>query len=276
MKGSYFLRVIFSVLFLFLAILFSPNVNAQNKNKFNNWNRSYYKSRYGASVSKKPKTKCNELKKKKKNGPKVQRYYAKNTKAKKKEFAESDGTPITQVTPKPKPVPKPVPKPEPKPESKPENKTTDENRQIRDDVLEKNNLPKPTNEEHEKIKKDVEEKMEVIEQIKPIKLEPLYFTFDEDEFSVVDMEPFLVAVEYALKGRIILIEGHTDPRGSAQYNVQLSIKRVEKIRSLMHDMGVPDDRISIVGYGEEQASDIQNMTDEEILQKSRRVDFTVF
>ncbi|MDH5597799.1 MAG: OmpA family protein [Cyclobacteriaceae bacterium] len=273
MKGSYFLRVIFSIALIFLALLSSMDVSAQNKNKFNNWNRSYYKSRYGASVSKKPKTKCNELKKKKKNGPKVQRHYAKNTKVKKKEFAESDGsTPVAKVTPKPKPVPKPVPKPEPKPEPK----TTDENRVIRDKVLEENNLPAPTNEQHEKIKKDVEKKMEVIEDIKPIKLEPLYFTFDEDEFSVVDMEPFLVAVEYALKGRIILIEGHTDPRGSAQYNVQLSIKRVEKIRSLMHDMGVPDDRISIVGYGEEQSSDIKNMTDEEILQKSRRVDFTVF
>ena len=88
------------------------------------------------------------------------------------------------------------------------------------------------------------------------------------------MEPFLVAVEYALQGRVILIAGHTDSRGADNYNVKLSMKRVEKIRKLMHDMGVPDERISVVGYGEEIAT--HDNTSDEGRQLNRRVDFTAF
>jgi outer membrane protein OmpA-like peptidoglycan-associated protein len=88
------------------------------------------------------------------------------------------------------------------------------------------------------------------------------------------MEPFLIAVEYALQGKTILIEGHTDSKGNDTYNMQLSIKRVQKIRELMHDMGVPDEHISVVGYGEE-ISTHDNKT-EEGRQNNRRVDFKAF
>jgi OOP family OmpA-OmpF porin len=88
------------------------------------------------------------------------------------------------------------------------------------------------------------------------------------------MEPFLIAAEYALQGRTVLIEGHTDSYGQDTYNVKLSIKRVQKIRQLMLDMSVPDDRISVVGYGEEHYKG--NDTTDEARQLSRRVDFTVF
>jgi len=105
-------------------------------------------------------------------------------------------------------------------------------------------------------------------------LDPLYFNYNQDEFAVVDMEPFLIAVEYALQGKMVLIEGHTDNKGQDKYNLELSLKRVQKIRSLMHDMGVPDDQISVLGYGEE-VSKFDNTT-EDGKQKNRRVDFKVF
>jgi outer membrane protein OmpA-like peptidoglycan-associated protein len=88
------------------------------------------------------------------------------------------------------------------------------------------------------------------------------------------MEPFLVAVEYALQGRTVLVEGHTDNRGRDDYNVKLSVKRVQRIRQLMLDMGVPDDRISVVGYGEEHGKNSDGS--EQNHQNARRVDFTVF
>jgi len=88
------------------------------------------------------------------------------------------------------------------------------------------------------------------------------------------MEPFLVAVEYALQGKTILIEGHTDSRGNTAYNVQLSMKRVQKIKQLMGEMGVPEDHISVIGYGEE-VSQHNNSTDAG-RQLNRRVDFKAF
>lgn len=194
---------------------------------------------------------------------------------------KSKSVPLAEYDPDDTPPPRPKPKPEPVAAKEDdmhnksfEEQTLEERHQIEDEVLEKNNLPKPTSKKHEEIRKKVQQKLKEHKEGDPIELAPLYFTFDQDEFSVVDFEPFLVAVEYALQGRIILIEGHTDSQGRDTYNVKLSIERVEKIRSLMHDMGVPDDRISVVGYGEEQGK--HDNTTEEGRQKNRRVDFTVF
>lgn len=150
----------------------------------------------------------------------------------------------------------------------------DEKHHIEDDVLKKNNLPEPTSEKHEQIRKNVESHLSNFENETPLKLEPLYFVVDQDEFAFVDMDPFLIAVEYALQGKHILIEGHTDSSGQSEYNVQLSIKRVERIRQLMLDMGVSDDHISVVGYGEEHSeNEDQAVVDTQV---DRRVDFTAF
>jgi outer membrane protein OmpA-like peptidoglycan-associated protein len=142
-----------------------------------------------------------------------------------------------------------------------------------DEVLAANHLPVPSSQKHEEIRKKVSHRLVNKLDVFPLQLPPLYFQFNQDEFSVVDMEPFLIAAEYALQGRTVLIEGHTDNRGQDDFNVKLSIKRVEKIRQLMHDMGVPDDRISLVGYGEELGKKVSTKTDHQL---NRRVDFTIF
>jgi outer membrane protein OmpA-like peptidoglycan-associated protein len=144
-----------------------------------------------------------------------------------------------------------------------------------DEVLAHNDLPVPTSKKHEEVRKRVYDKLESKTNVYPLVLAPLYFQFNQDEFSVVDMEPFLMAAEYALQGRTVLIEGHTDTRGQDDFNVQLSIKRVQKIRQLMLDMGVPDDRISVVGYGEEMGKE-QKAANDSKHQLNRRVDFTIF
>ncbi|MTI21665.1 hypothetical protein E1176_11595 [Fulvivirga sp. RKSG066] len=197
-----------------------------------------------------------------------------------KASSKSSSTALAEVdpndTPPPKPKPQPKPKPAPAPEKTTEEKfedlTIEEKHDIEDDVLKKNNIPPPSSEDHERIREEVADR--IANENFPQELEPLYFLYDDDEFSVVDMEPFLIAVEYALQGRMLLIEGHTDASGGDSYNVQLSIQRVEKIRQLMLDMGVPDDRISVIGYGEEKADSTSKTKEER--EMDRRVDFKVF
>jgi outer membrane protein OmpA-like peptidoglycan-associated protein len=181
----------------------------------------------------------------------------------------------SKTTPEPKPKP-PVPeiaKTEHKVE-KIDDQKLEQLHHKEDQVLVENKLPEPTSEKHEQVRKMVSEKLKTKPNSEPLPLAPLYFTFNEDEFAIVDMEPFLVAAEYALQGHSVLIEGHTDDRGADSYNMQLSIKRVQKIRQLMIDMGVPDERISVVGYGEEQKKNTN--TTAEGRQLNRRIDFTVF
>ncbi|ETX12348.1 flagellar motor protein MotB [Marinomonas ushuaiensis DSM 15871] len=50
-----------------------------------------------------------------------------------------------------------------------------------------------------------------------------------------------------------IIEGHTDDRGSASYNQAISEKRAQAIVDvLVNDFGISAERVSAIGYGEEQ------------------------
>ncbi len=59
----------------------------------------------------------------------------------------------------------------------------------------------------------------------------------------------------------IRVEGHTDSKGSDQYNQQLSERRAESVKNALAQQGVDARRIEAVGYGESQpisSSDAMN------------------
>ncbi len=136
-----------------------------------------------------------------------------------------------------------------------------------------NTLPTPINDRQAEIRELVKEKIDNGSANEPI-LESLYFITDEAEFAYVDFDPFLLAVEFALQGKMVLVEGHTDDRGDDEYNLQLSMKRVRQIETLMHEIGVPPENVSVIGYGESMPK--YNNATEEGRQKNRRVDFKIF
>jgi outer membrane protein OmpA-like peptidoglycan-associated protein len=261
---------------LLFALLCLPwGLSAQNfhKNK-----HKYYKSVYKKGNSSVARA-CDIVKKNKKSGKNRQVPSLAARKSKPKPMAEVGPAVSASAKSTPTIAPRPIPKittgkPTFSPTPTVPKTLLDELHEKEDKVLELNHLPKPTPEKHEEIRRLVSNTIGKKTDNEPIELEPLYFTFDEDEFAVVDMDPFLIAVEFALQGKHILIEGHTDHQGNDDYNVQLSIKRVQKIRQLMLDMGVHDDQISVVGYGEE-VTDHTNTT-EEGKQQNRRVDFKAF
>jgi len=275
------LVVLAAILFSTLLSFRSLAQDGRDSDSYRKDNKRFYKSFYHAQRVRYMHA-CGLLEKKRNTVPKKP-LFVKH--AKRKSMAEVDLTTVTaKVTPKPTPVVKPKPKPAvdtpaetPKINPKIEHITEQQLAELHkkeDDVLAKNDLPVPTTQKQAEVRKIVSDKLASKTNVYPLNLAPLYFNFDQDEFSVVDMEPFLIAAEYALQGRTVLIEGHTDSRGADDYNVQLSIKRVQKIRQLMLDMGVPDDRISVVGYGEEMKK--HDNTTEDGRLKNRRVDFTIF
>jgi len=72
-----------------------------------------------------------------------------------------------------------------------------------------------------------------------------------------------------LKGRTLTIIGRTDPRGSAEYNKELSANRAEAARAYLLQRGVPSDSVNLIARGEVGAQG----TDEETWAMDRRVDF---
>ena len=70
------------------------------------------------------------------------------------------------------------------------------------------------------------------------------------------------------------IQGHTDSRGSDQYNLELSDKRAAAVRTYLIDRGgVAGDRLTSKGYGETVPLDKNE--DEQAWAKNRRVEFVI-
>jgi outer membrane protein OmpA-like peptidoglycan-associated protein len=67
----------------------------------------------------------------------------------------------------------------------------------------------------------------------------------------------------------ILIEGHTDQKGSEEYNMELSKQRSESVADYLEQLSVKSSRITTQGYGELQPVS-------EIDEQNRRVEVAIF
>ncbi len=77
----------------------------------------------------------------------------------------------------------------------------------------------------------------------------------------------------------LVINGHTDSKGKAAYNLRLSIDRANEIRNYLRSAGIDYSRMETHGYGESQPiTDNENSDGSDNpsgRQKNRRVEFTV-
>lgn len=71
----------------------------------------------------------------------------------------------------------------------------------------------------------------------------------------------------------VIVEGHTDSVGDANYNLGLSQRRADEVRFALVRFGIPSNRIIARGLGERQP--IANNDTESGRQKNRRVDIVV-
>ena len=81
-----------------------------------------------------------------------------------------------------------------------------------------------------------------------------YFDFDRSVVKPVDMPAIYAKADYLLshpKAKIIL-EGHTDPRGSREYNIGLGERRANAIAEVLKSKGVNPSQIRMLSYGAER------------------------
>jgi peptidoglycan-associated lipoprotein len=71
----------------------------------------------------------------------------------------------------------------------------------------------------------------------------------------------------------IVIEGHCDERGSAEYNLGLGERRAAAVKDYLVNLGVPADRIAVVSKGKE--SPFCSDTSESCWQQNRRGHFLI-
>jgi peptidoglycan-associated lipoprotein len=69
----------------------------------------------------------------------------------------------------------------------------------------------------------------------------------------------------------VTLSGHTDERGSREYNIALGERRAESVKRLLLARGVSAQQVNVVSYGEEKPAVAGH--GEEAWSKNRRVAF---
>jgi len=84
-------------------------------------------------------------------------------------------------------------------------------------------------------------------------LKPVFFALDSDELDDVARaalnEDSQVLKKYGTW--VVTLEGHTDERGSAEYNLALGERRALAAKNYLISLGIGGDRLRTVSYGKE-------------------------
>ena len=105
--------------------------------------------------------------------------------------------------------------------------------------------------------------------------QPLFFAYDQAEVSTEGQAVLNSNAEILKKYPtwIITIEGHSDERGTAEYNLALGERRALAARNYLVSLGIPADRLRTVSYGKEFPFDPGHT--EDAFSKNRRAHFVV-
>ncbi|HEY1241207.1 MAG TPA: peptidoglycan-associated lipoprotein Pal [Bryobacteraceae bacterium] len=105
-----------------------------------------------------------------------------------------------------------------------------------------------------------------------------YFDYDKSDIRG-DARDVLTKDADALKSILkdfpnasIVLEGHCDERGSAEYNLGLGDRRATAAKDFLVQLGVPTDKVRTISYGKERPQCTEH--DESCWQKNRRAHFS--
>jgi peptidoglycan-associated lipoprotein len=104
-------------------------------------------------------------------------------------------------------------------------------------------------------------------------LNTIFFEFDQARLTEEARKTLAANAEWmkANEQYTIQIEGHTDERGSVEYNLSLGERRAKSVKSYLEGLGVKAKRMTIISYGEEKP--LQQGDTEAAYSRNRRANF---
>jgi len=105
-----------------------------------------------------------------------------------------------------------------------------------------------------------------------------YFDYDKSDINASARETLthnagsLKSILADFPSASIMVEGHCDERGSAEYNIGLGDQRASAAKEFLVQLGVPADRMKTISYGKERP--VCTDHDESCWQKNRRAHFS--
>ena len=104
---------------------------------------------------------------------------------------------------------------------------------------------------------------------------PVYFGFDASNLQPSEMAKIeAVAAHLKKTGRVVIVEGNCDERGSNEYNLSLGQLRAIAIRDYLVQLGVNVQSVQDKSYGEEKPAVVGS--NEAAWSKNRRGEFAVY
>ena len=117
-----------------------------------------------------------------------------------------------------------------------------------------------------------------IEQQLGADVQDVYFDYDKSDVSA-EARDVLTRDAAAIKNILaefpnasIVVEGHCDERGSAEYNLGLGDRRASSAKDFLVQLGVPADRLKTISYGKERPQCTE--ASEACYQRNRRAHFS--
>jgi peptidoglycan-associated lipoprotein len=109
-----------------------------------------------------------------------------------------------------------------------------------------------------------------VEEIWPQRIKIIYFDYDkydirDDQRAALQSNGDFLRSYSQIR---IVVEGHCDERGSAQYNLGLGQRRADSIKEFLVGMGISADRIRTISYGKEKPACLES--NEDCWQQNRR------
>ena len=107
-------------------------------------------------------------------------------------------------------------------------------------------------------------------------LQTVYFDYDSAELSPKAMEVLDGNARWmeSNQGFEVQIEGHTDERGSVEYNFSLGLRRAKSVKAYMESKGIAGARLHVISYGEERPIALGEA--DESLAQNRRAQFLMY
>ena len=123
----------------------------------------------------------------------------------------------------------------------------------------------------------IEPVQEVFEPLPDLPLPPapvILFAFDSSKLSPRAQEKLSIYVDQlgAVNALIVYAQGHTDPRGSDQYNMKLGQRRANAVASFLRHAGYRGS-IKTTSYGEKMLS--YHQSNDEAHRRNRRVEILI-
>lgn len=104
---------------------------------------------------------------------------------------------------------------------------------------------------------------------------PVYFAFDSYRIAPAEMFKVQMAADHLRSNPrdVVVVEGHTDERGSREYNLALGERRALAVRESLIGLGISPERIQTLSFGQEQPAALG--TGEAVWSLNRRAEFRI-